>query len=74
MRRCAPIEVVLSAERTGMALIKKTTDPGRDLTIMTVTGPISADDLIAALTNFYDQGPTGKLVWNFTGAELSTRR
>ena len=51
--------------------IKITRDEGQDLTIHTVTGPVSEEGMYEALENFYNQGPSASLLWDMSQAEVS---
>lgn len=49
-------------------------DPLNDLTVKTVTGKISADEVIEVIEKFYSDQPTKYVIWNFMeadGAQIS---
>jgi len=42
------------------------TDKAQDLTVITVTGAVSSESIIAALDDFYESGATSRLLWDFS--------
>jgi hypothetical protein len=54
-----------------MAQIAKQIDRRRDLTIMAVTGRVTAGDIVAALDDYYGGEFTANLIWDYTSADLS---
>lgn len=54
-----------------MATIKRTNRKDDLLTIFTVNGPLSCDEVIHALDDFYKHEVTPYLLWDFTDADLS---
>jgi hypothetical protein len=54
-----------------MASIIGSSDPARSLTVLTVSGALTADEVIRALVGFFEGDVTRDLVWDFTGADLS---
>ncbi len=53
-------------------MIEKRQDHERQLTVFTCSGPVTLEDFKAALAEFYRQEPTRDLLWDLTGADLST--
>ncbi|GAB4457060.1 MAG: hypothetical protein Kow0031_38060 [Anaerolineae bacterium] len=53
------------------ANIQVRVEPGSQLTIHTVTGTVTAEDIIAALKQFYTHQPTHRLLWDFREVDLS---
>jgi hypothetical protein len=54
-----------------MASITSSSDPARTLTVLTVSGILTADEVIRALERFFESDVTRDLVWDFSGADLS---
>jgi hypothetical protein len=52
-----------------MGKIHTVVDPPNDLTTNTVIGPISIDDIIAAIKAYLSADMTGKVLWNFMQAD-----
>ena len=53
-----------------MAQIQTSIERERDLTILTLTGPVAAADVVGALRDFYAGPCTAKALWDFTGSDL----
>ena len=53
-----------------MAQIQTSIERERDLTILTLTGPVAAADLVGALRDFYAGPCTARALWEFTGCAL----
>ena len=75
--RIAPIAAPTTTEskapgyQSKMAKIQKSVEMESDLTIMTVHGQVTADMIIEALVDFYQGAFTSKLIWDYTGADLT---
>ena len=54
-----------------MAELETHTLPGGRVSLITVRGPTTDADLIAALEAFYARGPTLHLMWDLSSADLS---
>ncbi len=54
-----------------MPAIEKSVDQSRGITTYQAGGVVSARDIIASNTEFYENAPTALLLWDFTGADLS---
>ena len=53
-----------------MAAIKTTTDPSKNLTVHTITGKITAEEIVTHINTFYSSGKfTKNALWDFTEAE-----
>ncbi|HCY87465.1 MAG TPA: hypothetical protein DHV36_20190 [Desulfobacteraceae bacterium] len=50
--------------------IDVSTDRSADLTIFTVKGSASFEDLMAAIKRFYDKDPTANVIWNLEQASV----
>jgi hypothetical protein len=46
-------------------------DPSLDLTIATIKGSPTLDEILSAVKSFYGAQPTKKVVWNWTGSNPS---
>ena len=55
-----------------MGEIHTEVDQANDLTINTANGPISIDDIVAAITAYLRGETTGKVLWNFMQADGAT--
>ena len=53
-----------------MGTIETSIDFDRDLTIQTVSGEISADDIRRRIRSYYEGEITGLLLWDFTDADI----
>ena len=53
-----------------MPQIQTSFDQDRNLTILTLTGPVAAADLVGALRDFYAGPCTARALWDFTGSDL----
>jgi hypothetical protein len=53
-----------------MAEIVTTVDRDRDLTLRTVQGEVTAQELLAALASYYAGEPTKNILWDFSEAAL----
>jgi len=51
-----------------MSEITKTVYEDRNLTILTVTGDVTPEQILDALGEFYGSGFTERLLWDFSGA------
>ena len=47
-------------------------DPDRDLTILVVSGPVTLDEMITTLDDFYAKGATRLTLWDMSQSDLST--
>lgn len=54
-----------------MPEIEKSIDESRKITFYDASGVVSAQDIIASNTEFYENEPTALLLWDFTRADLS---
>ena len=54
-----------------MASIKKTNEKGTSITILTVSGVLSFEEVIHSLENFFKRDVTKNLLWDFRDADLS---
>jgi hypothetical protein len=54
-----------------MARIISTIDTKLELTIHTVSGPVTGDELIAAAVDYVRDSPSRLALWDFTGADFS---
>jgi hypothetical protein len=54
-----------------MAEFETHIEQSRDLTIITVAGIVSAQDVRATLDRLYADNPTRNILWDFTSADLS---
>jgi len=53
-----------------MANIKSTIDPSKDLTVHTIAGKITADEIVDHLEKYYSsEKPTKNMMWDFTKAK-----
>ncbi len=50
--------------------IKVTKDIAQDLTILTVSGMVSAKEMNVALLDFYEKGPTSLLLWDMSQSDV----
>ena len=55
----------------GTTEILKKVDEGRDLTVMVVSGRVTARQIIEALVDYYDGAFTQNLIWDYTAADLT---
>ena len=55
-----------------MGNIKVSIDQNRQVTIHEVVGFITADEVISAFEEFASKSPTQYLLWDFSGAEVSS--
>jgi hypothetical protein len=46
-------------------------DPSLDLTIATIKGTPTLDEIVSAVKSFYGSQPTKKVIWNWTGSDPS---
>jgi hypothetical protein len=53
-----------------MATIQTSVFGGSDLTVITVSGPITSREIIAQLERFYAGQPTANVLWDFRQAEI----
>jgi len=53
-----------------MGTIETSIDLDRDLTVHTVCGEVSADDVRSRIRSYYEGEVTRLLLWDFTGAEI----
>jgi len=54
-----------------MEIIQKLLDPENNLTIYTVTGEVTVQDIIQKVKAFYAREPTQLVLWDLTEANLS---
>lgn len=52
--------------------IRTDIDISLDLTLKTVTGKISMDDIITSAKEYLSQLPTSKIIWDFRNADVSS--
>jgi len=55
-----------------MGTIETNIDLAKDLTIQTVSGTISADEIRRRILSYYEGEVTGLLVWDFTNADIGS--
>lgn len=53
-----------------MCEIETRIDRGADFTVRTVTGEVTAPEILAAMASYYAGGPTRLVLWDFSGAAL----
>jgi hypothetical protein len=53
-----------------MGAIDVTIDRDADLTVLTVTGPTSADEIRGAIDRYFEREPTSGILWDFREADL----
>lgn len=56
---------------TPMVQIRKHTDRDRDMTILRVSGRITAREIIDAMEDYYQGELTTNLVWDYTSSDVS---
>jgi hypothetical protein len=54
-----------------VATIETSIDNNRQLTIHTITGKVSADEISQRIKSYCESGPTEFVLWDFSNAELS---
>ena len=54
-----------------MASIKRSNIKDASLTILTVSGVVTCEDVIHALEDFYENDVTQNLLWDYTDADVS---
>jgi hypothetical protein len=57
-----------------VAPIEMSVDRGADLTVMTVTGEVTAREILDAIATIYAGGRTTCVLWDFTSAQLERVR
>jgi hypothetical protein len=53
--------------------IEITVDESRNLTVLNCSGPLGPDELLTALTDYYQKNPTPKVLWDFRQASLDLK-
>ena len=51
--------------------IETSRDPDRELTILVVSGPVTLDEMITVLEDFYAKGSTRLTLWDLSPSDLS---
>lgn len=52
-------------------MIESKRDESQDLTTLTVSGRVGADEMMAAMKEMYAEGPTTRVLWDCTGADIT---
>jgi len=55
-------------------MIKSTTEPTLNLTIHRCTGPVAISEIAEVILKFYQSTPTLNVLWDFSGADVSSIR
>ncbi len=57
-----------------MKKIIKKIDSENDMTVFTVIGKVTTNELVAAINDFYEDSVTSNILWDFTKGDLSEIR
>ncbi len=57
-----------------MKKIIKKSDSENDMTVFTVIGKVTTNELVAAINDFYEDSVTSNILWDFTKGDLSEIR
>jgi len=57
-----------------MKKIIKKIDSENDMTVFTVIGKVTANELVAAISDFYENSVTSNILWDLTKSDLSEIR
>jgi hypothetical protein len=57
-----------------MKKIIKKSDSENDMTVFTVIGKVTANELVAAISDFYENSVTSNILWDLTKSDLSEIR
>jgi hypothetical protein len=68
-QRFAPVNICVC--EIFMSKIIKKIDSKNNLTVFTVIGKVTANDLIATITDFYESSVTSNVLWNLNKGDLS---